>query len=283
MPSPTAEAVSPLGSSRKQRRGAELACEYVFRPVAHVVVLALLPLRVPPTAVVVTHATIGLAAAALLAAGQLTGAAALVLAKTVLDNADGQLARLSGRVSEIGRYLDTELDAIVNVALFAALAHVTGRPWLALLGLASLTLVLSVDYNLEFLYRREPSDEPGAATRARHRDSRTLVALRRVYGVIFGPQDGLLRRVSDRRLDHILCDSVDPRRRARARLAYNDPLVIAVVANFGLSTQLLALAVCLIAGVPEACPWIPVACCLTLPLLQLRRERVARRVVEGVK
>ena len=283
MPSPTADAVSSLGRSRKQRPGAELACEYVFRPVAHVLVLALLPLRVPPTSVVVVHATIGLVAAALLAAGQLTWAAALVLAKTVLDNADGQLARLSGRVSEVGRYLDTELDAIVNVALFAALAHVTGRPWLALVGLASLTIVLSVDYNLEYLYRRERGEETRDAPREHDRGSRTLAALRRTYELVFGPQDRLLRRLSDRRLERVLAGCLDSQRRARARLAYNDRLVIAVVANYGLSTQLLTLAVCLIADVPEAYMWMPVGCLLTLPLLQLRRERLARRVVEGAE
>ena len=32
----------------------------------------------------------------------------------------------------LGRYLDSESDLLVNAALFAALAHVTGRPWLAL-------------------------------------------------------------------------------------------------------------------------------------------------------
>ena len=37
----------------------------------------------------------------------------------MLDNADGQLARLSGRITAFGRYLDSELDLFVNAALFA--------------------------------------------------------------------------------------------------------------------------------------------------------------------
>src|SRR5262245_5779599 len=42
-----------LRGSRKQRAApAELLCERVFRPLAHLVVLALLPLGVPPPAVV---------------------------------------------------------------------------------------------------------------------------------------------------------------------------------------------------------------------------------------
>ena len=48
--------------------------------------------------------------------------------KTVLDNADGQLARLSGRITSFGRYLDSELDLVVNAALFAAVGWRTGTP-----------------------------------------------------------------------------------------------------------------------------------------------------------
>ena len=44
-------------------RRPELLCERVFRPLAHLVVLVLLPLRVPPPAVVLASAATGLAAA----------------------------------------------------------------------------------------------------------------------------------------------------------------------------------------------------------------------------
>ena len=50
----------------------------------------------PPPAVVLAHATVGLAAALLLAQGELLGAAVLLQVKTLLDNADGLLARASG-------------------------------------------------------------------------------------------------------------------------------------------------------------------------------------------
>ena len=54
------------------------------------------------------------------ARGHLVAAALLVQLKTLLDNADGQLARLTGRVTAFGRYLDSECDLLVNAALFAA-------------------------------------------------------------------------------------------------------------------------------------------------------------------
>ncbi|MGZ4258525.1 MAG: SDR family oxidoreductase [Gaiellaceae bacterium] len=108
--------MSKLALSRKARLRQEALCEVVFRPLAHLVVLALAPLRVPPPAVVLASAAFGIAGAVELARGQLVVAALLVQAKTVFDNADGQLARLTGRTSAFGRYLDSELDLLVNAA-----------------------------------------------------------------------------------------------------------------------------------------------------------------------
>ena len=132
-------------------------CEVVFRPLAHLVVLALAPLRVPPPAVVLAAAGFGVAGAVELARGHLVVAALLVQAKTVFDNADGQLARLTGRVTAFGRYLDSECDLLVDAALFAGLGWYTGQPLLALLGFVALTLVLSVNFNVERLARGAPA------------------------------------------------------------------------------------------------------------------------------
>ena len=57
----------------------------------------------------------------MLARGELVLAAVLFQVKTLLDNADGPLARVTGRVTLVGRYLDTLADLVVNAALFAAL------------------------------------------------------------------------------------------------------------------------------------------------------------------
>src|SRR6185312_11603901 len=117
--------------SRKRRQGTELLCEFVFRPLAHLVVLALAPLRVPPPAVVLAATATGLAAAVGLARGHLVLAAVLLQLKTVLDNADGQLARLTGRITVLGRYLDSESDLVVDAAVLAGLAIATRERGLA--------------------------------------------------------------------------------------------------------------------------------------------------------
>ena len=57
----------------------------------------------------------------LLLDGSSSLAALLLQLKTLLDNADGRLARVSGRMTRLGRFLDSSSISLVNVALFAAL------------------------------------------------------------------------------------------------------------------------------------------------------------------
>ncbi len=257
-----------LRRTRKQRVGAanELVCERVYRPAAQLVVLALAPLGVPPPAVVLAGTATGLAAAFEIHRADFLAAALLLQVKTVLDNADGQLARATDRVTAFGRYLDSESDLLVDVALFAALGDVTGKPWLALASFAALTLVLSIDFNMEFLYREAhgeraaPLPPPSGAARV----------LSRVYDVVYAPQDRLVRWFVQMRLVRL-------RAGAEGRAAYHDRLMIAVLANFGLSTQLAVLSVCLVAARPDAYLWIPPICLLVAALLQLGRERRVRR------
>lgn len=264
----------PLAAA-KSRPARELSVDLVFGPLADLVNAVLLPLRVPPAGVVLVHAAAGLGAALAILRGELVAAALLLVLKTVLDNADGRLARSSGRVSLLGRYLDTEADLVVNAAVFAALGAETGSPWLALTGFAALTLVLSVDFNLSRAYRAAKGnpvvDPPPSGSRVER-------ALARIYAVVFGPQDRLLGTLSARRLERILDGEHDAELRRRATLAYYDGVTMAVLANLGLSTQLLALAVCLALGMPVVYLWLAVASGLLLPVLQLRRERLALSV-----
>jgi len=252
--------------SRKDTPTTELVCEHVYRPLAHLVVLALLPLRVPPPAVVAAAGCTGLAAAVELARGHLVVASLLLVAKTVLDNADGQLARASGRVSALGRYLDSESDLLVDAALFAALGYSTGRPIAAAAAFLALTLVLGVNFNLRRLYRLER----GQAAEALPPAEGVAAVLRRAYAVVYGPQDRLVEAFVEWRLRRLRAD-------AGARLAYHDRPTLVVLHNLGLSGQLTALALCLAVGRPELYLWLALACGLALLPLALRRDVRARR------
>lgn len=259
----TLSAESFLARTRKPRLRPEYACEYVFGPLAHLLVLLLLPLRVPPPAVLLAGTAAGIAAAAEVARGELIQAALLLQLKTVLDNADGGLARASGRTTALGRYLDTEADLVVNAVLFASLGYLTGRAWEAAAAFLVLTLVLGVDYNLERLYRRERGQEEAPP-------AGEAPLLERVYRVLFAPQDRLVERLVEARLRRLGAGR-------EARLAYHDEATLTVLANLGLSTQLAAVGLCLAAGLPSLALWLVLASAASLPLLFARREVLARR------
>jgi archaetidylinositol phosphate synthase len=217
---------------RKQRAGFDLVCELVFRPPAHLVARALAPLRVPPPAVVLVGAATGFAAAVEVGRHAFLAGALLLQLKTLLDNADGQLARRTGQVTNFGRYLDSESDLLVDAAVFAGLGVWIG-PWLALAGFVLLTTVLSLNFNLERIYRRA-SASPGDG-----------MLLARVYDTVYGPQD--------RFADAVI------RRPSRA--------TVFVASNFGLSPQLLVLGVCLAAGHPRAYLAVLLGCTAVLAAL----------------
>ncbi len=225
---------SSLARSRKPRRGVELLCEGVFRPLAQPVVVALARLRVPPPAVVVASGVAGLAGAVELGRGAFVAAALLVQLKTLLDNADGQLARLTGRTSAFGRYLDSDVDLLVNAALFAALGWRFSQPALALAGFVALTSVLSLNFNAERL-SREVAAEPDAEGAS---DSLVLALVRGFYGLVYAPQDRLAEWIVER----------------RPSLA--SPTTVGVLANLGMSSQLAVLGLFLVLGHPLGFAWL---------------------------
>jgi archaetidylinositol phosphate synthase len=225
-------------------------CEKVFRPLAHPLVLLFARLRVPPPAVVAAAGVAGVAAAVELGRGSLLAAALLVQLKTLLDNADGQLARLTGRISAFGRYLDSEVDLLVNPVLFAALAW-TAPPAVALAGFLALTSVLSLNFNAERLSRAAVA-EPEAETRG-------TAVLRRIYAFVYAPQDRLAEALVAR------------------RPGLTSPVSVSLLANLGMSTQLAAFGLLIAVGHPLAFVWVAVAEVAVIALALLPRRASSRQ------
>jgi phosphatidylglycerophosphate synthase len=208
-------------------------CERVFRPLAHPLVLGFAGLRVPPPLVVAAAGVAGVAGAVELGRGSLLAAALLVQLKTLLDNADGQLARLTGRTSAFGRYLDSEVDLLVNAALCAALGWMTGQPALALAAFFALTTVLSLNFNAERLSR--------AATAEPAPEGRPTAFLRGIYGLVYAPQDRLAEAL------------------VAWRPALTGSTAVSLLANLGMSTQLAAFGLLIGLGHPAAFAWLVLA------------------------
>lgn len=260
----------------KDRPAREAVVALFFGPLAYRLALALRPLRVPPPAVVLANGAAGFAAAIAVSQDAVVAAAILLQLKTLLDNADGRLARLSGRVTRLGRFLDTDVDLLVNVALFVALGSLTGQPWLSLAAFLALTILLSVSFNASALYREAhgaPSALPAPTGSAAER------AVEGFYRVVFGPQDRAVRGIVAKRLERLTVTETDASRRRQAALAYHDRATMAVLANLGLSTQLAALGACLVLGVPSVYLWLVLVATALLPLLDLRREWLVREAL----
>jgi len=248
-------------AAEPRRAGRELVLELVFRPLANVLVPFLERARVPPPAVVLANAVVGLVAALVLYRGSFVQAALLLQLKTLLDNADGALARATGQVTVTGRYLDTIADLVVNVAVFVALANVTGQPLLTAVAFLALAAVLAVGFNVTELYWQAhgiPTTEPPSSGSGLER---TLAFLYRIW---FGVLDRVVRGVSTRRFGD--------------RPAY-DGFAVTVLANLGLTTQLAVLGVCLVLGVPTLYLWLVLGCLLVLGALHVRAELRVRALV----
>ena len=96
--------------------------------------------------------------------------------------------------------------------------------------------------------------------------------LRRVYELVYAPQDRLVERFAAWRLRDAS---------AQARLAYPDRATVSALANLGMSTQLLVLGVCAALGSPAAFAWIALAELAFVACLAARSELALRSVVRA--
>ena len=189
-----------------------------------------------------------------LAARAMVAAALLLQLKTVLDNADGQLARAAGK--------ESRARALPRLGVRPARERGAVRGARARDGQAVARARLVPRAHARARASTSTSSACTAASAAsrarrgpRRRGSRPCSA--RIYDVVYAPQDRLVERL--RRVA-----PAPARRGPAARLAYHDRATLAVLANFGLSTQLAVLGVCLAARAPEAYLWIAIGCGVAL-------------------
>lgn len=226
------------------------------RPAARWLVRALLPTRVSPNAITAAFTVAGLAAAALLAVDRwLIVAGLLVILKSGLDAADGALARGRGRPSRVGRFFDSVMDFVVNVALYAGIAagaQLRGAGpevyLLALVALVSALLQVSIFNHYYIRYRAQVGGDrtsqvsETAETQYPWDNPATLRLLFGLYRTIYGWQDALVAA-----LDRALAGSA-------SRLL--SPAFMTAVSVLGLGTQMLVIAVCAVVGQPVWSLWL---------------------------
>lgn len=213
----------------------------------------LLPTPVTPIHLTIAFTVVGLIAAALFAFDRwLPLAGILLLVKSMLDAADGMLARARQHPSRVGRFLDSICDFLVRVAVFFGIAisqaSRTGQNgyWLALWALLFATLQVSV---FNYYYVRYRTQTGGDQTSQVDESASggyvgdnpiALLVLHKSYRLIYSWQDAFMDRI-----DHwIVPQSREP-----------TASFLTATSVLGLGSQLFVTAICAFMGHPVWALW----------------------------
>ena len=133
----------------------ELADVYFFRPFGSIIARGAHALRLTPMHLTILGTLAGALGGTLLYSERAAWPAfALLILYGILDSADGQLARMTGQVTELGRVLDGVSGYVTHVAIYFALAagmiHRSGSGsllvWMLLAGLSTAMQAQLYDY-----------------------------------------------------------------------------------------------------------------------------------------
>lgn len=118
-------AISDLRSAQKSSKGAPAYSRFVNRPLGRIFAAVAYTLGLSPNTVTAISGTVTFSGIAILAMVEPTWWSSLLIALALvlgyaLDSADGQVARLSGRSSPAGEWLDHMVDALKLASLHMA-------------------------------------------------------------------------------------------------------------------------------------------------------------------
>ncbi len=167
-------------------------------------------------------------------------AAIFLIVKSILDAADGELARVKEKPSYTGRYLDSVADILLNVLFFLSIWFITDTSiWICLLAFFGLQLQGTL-YNYYYVILRNRFD---GDTTSRVFENKTPIALngekQQHVNILFGMYK-LLYGVFDS-IIYTLDSSA-----SRGKVLPN--FFMTSVSTFGLGFQLLIMAVMLVCG-----------------------------------
>jgi phosphatidylglycerophosphate synthase len=150
------QSVRAQGPAFKAYEIEELVDVYFFRPLGFILARCAAAFGLTPTQVTVFGALVGITGGALLYDQRLgLYAFALLILHGIIDSADGQLARLTGRVTELGRALDGCAGYVTHAAIYLAIAagviHRGGSEtiliWMALAGISNAVQAQMYEYH----------------------------------------------------------------------------------------------------------------------------------------
>lgn len=208
------------------------------RPIAKVIANSLKNTTFTPVHLTIGFIISGLIAIYCIIQGYYWLAAFFLIFKSILDAADGELARVKQKPSYTGRYLDSVADIILNALFFIAIWYVTNTSiWIYLFAFLGMQLQGTL-YNYYYVILRNKFD---GDTTSRVFESKTPIALegekQEHVNILFGLYK-LLYGAFDKAIYALDSD---------ADKAISLPnWLMTCVSTFGLGFQLLIMAVMLV-------------------------------------
>ena len=210
------------------------------RPIAKIIANSLKYSTFTPIHVTIGFIISGLIATYCILKGHFLLAAFFLILKSILDAADGELARVKEKPSYTGRYLDSVADIVLNAIFFISIWYITNTAFLICL-LAFLGMQLQGTlYNYYYVILR---NKFGGDTTSRVFEYKTPIALEgekqkhvnilfALYKTLYGAFDKTI---------YVLDSNAD-----EGKILPN--WLMTSVSTFGLGFQLLIISVLLVAG-----------------------------------
>ncbi|MDG1849836.1 MAG: CDP-alcohol phosphatidyltransferase family protein [Flavobacteriales bacterium] len=210
------------------------------RPIAVRIAKGLKDTSFTPIHITLAFILSGLVACYCMLEGLYGFAAFFLVLKSILDAADGELARIKNKPSYTGRYLDSIADIILNALFFGIIAFITDTEfWLCSMAFIGLQLQGTL-YNYYYVILRNKFN--GDKT-SRVFENKTPIALKgekqehvnllfRIYKVFYGPFDKIIY-------------TLDPNANQGKVLP---KWFMTALSTFGLGFQLLLIAALLVLG-----------------------------------
>jgi len=234
------------------------------RPIARLIANNLKNTTVTPVQVTYLFLISGLTAIYCMLNGYYLLAMSFLLLKSILDAADGELARIKNKPSYTGRYLDSIFDALLNLAFLGTICHITsGSVFLTLLAFISMQLQgtvfnfyyvilrhkLSGDQTSQIFEKETPKALSGE-------NQQTVNLLFQVYLIFYGLFDRIIYFLEKEAVHN----------------SFFPKWFMTITSLYGLGFQLLLIGLFLISGLKELI--IPFFICyslLILPLIGIRK------------
>lgn len=208
------------------------------RPIARLISTALKDTKFTPIHVTISFIISGLLAVVSIVYGYFWWAAFFLILKSVLDAADGELARIKKTPSYTGRFLDSVADIILNAIILLTIWYITeANIWFTLLAFVGLQLQGTL-YNYYYVILRNRFDgdttsrvfENTTPIAMKGESQKTVNILFTLYKLLYGGFDKTI----------YFLDKNAPKGRVLPKL------LMTAVSTFGLGFQLLIISAMLV-------------------------------------